>query len=43
MYNFFIIYHTIKCCAVLSEDLTAVAQSKGGMAQRLIAASIIIK
>jgi len=33
--------HTIKCCAVPSDDLTAVVLSEGGTAQRLIVASII--
>ena len=35
-----IIEAAIKRCAVPSEDLTAVVQSKGGTAQRLIAESI---
>jgi len=32
--------HTIKCCAILPEDLTAAVQSKGGMAHHLIVSSI---
>ena|GEM_PF-6023727 len=38
----YIIDHTIKCCAVSSDDLTAVVQSEGDAAKYLIVSSINI-
>ena len=37
---YFFIDHTVKCCAVPSNDLTVLVQSEGGTARHLTVSSI---